>query len=144
PFPFSRKSAPAATLMERPVEVGEIIDSLYSGDKSLAAAAGRQLVSALSAGNASLNDLSMEQWERLLFPIKCSEDSLMSELFSVELQTAILAALARGKHQEGVICARFASYRACSRRVRKAARICLAALEGTIQQPAWKPVRRAS
>ena len=144
PFSFTRKTAPAVSLMERPVEVAEILESLYSGDKSLAAAAGRQLTSALSSGNASLNGLNLEQWERLLFPIKCSEDSLMTELFSPELQTAILCALARGRHSEGTICARFASYRACNRRVRKAARICLAALEGKVEQPAANLLRKAS
>lgn len=143
-FSLPRKCIPAATILERPVEVGDILESLYSGDKAMAAAAGRQLSAALASGGASLNGLNTEQWERLLFPIKCAEDPLMTELFSVELQTAVLAAVARGRHQEGLICARFASYRACNRRVRKAARICLAALEGAMLQPAGSLVKAAS
>ena len=144
PFSFPRKSVTAITLMERPVEVGDLLESLYSGDKSMAAAAGRQLAAALSSGSGSLNGLSMEQWERLIFPVKCSDDPLMTGLFSLDLQTAILSAIARGRHQEGIICARFASYRACNRRVRKAARVCLAALEGVIEQPAGNLARAIS
>ena len=130
PFITSQRELHKVVALAVPREFGELLDDLFVGDKEIVSLAALQLCDLLTEGNVSLRSLNRDEWEKLLFPVKYSEDAIVSKLFGADLQVAILRALAFGKHEQGEVCARFASYRACNRKVRKAARLCLAELEG--------------
>jgi hypothetical protein len=139
-----RRSQQEAASLHISGEVGDLVDALFSGDRAIASEARMQLNMALKSSEPGLQRLSLEQWEKLLFPIKFSDDGMICKLFGEELQLAILRAVAQGEFNQGIICARFATYRARSRRVRRAARECLAALEGLRKQPTGNLARAAT
>jgi hypothetical protein len=143
PFLASRRASDVAAEAIT-ASVGELLEDLFSGNKGIAAQASAQLSRLLASQEPSLQELTMEQWERLLFPIKYSDDAVVSSLFGSELQIEILRAVSRGGYDQGVICARFASYRARNRKVRRAGRECVQALEGLREHPAGNLARAIS